>query len=280
MEASDEKIKLSVETEVSSDVEVSDSPDSESSPENRTHLRLTERDEELFLFLLDQKFACLEAIYFRFFDRRKAPTDPCPTGFYTVRQRLLLLQQHGFVKTARVYTESKSVYLLGPRGYRTLQARGLTYGPAVQTVDFRQYEHDQKLTYCRIALERQGKAVKWYSERRIRMKGFARNGKLVRLKKNVVIPDGVFLSPKGELVAFEIECAERMLSRFERKASDYRSLMYEGIIDKVLWVADTDKLEKDLKSIIRGRESFFLDRYQNYLSCLTAKALLASGGNK
>ncbi len=234
------------------------------------HVRLTKRDEDLLVFLFDQKFATIEAVYLRFFDQREKPSDPCPAGYYTTRQRLGLLQKHGFVKTAKVYTESKSVYLLGPSGYKILQARGLTYGPPIQTVDFRQYEHDLKVTYCRIALERQGKAVRWYSERRIRMKGFEVGGELHRLKKDGIIPDGIFLSPKGDLVAFELECAQRMLSRFERKASDYRSLMYEGIIQKVLWVADSDKLAHDLTSVISGRSNFFVDRYETYSKCLMA----------
>ena len=40
--------------------------------------RLTKRDEELFLFLLDQKFASLEMVYLKYFDRRKSITDPTP----------------------------------------------------------------------------------------------------------------------------------------------------------------------------------------------------------
>lgn len=234
------------------------------------HLRLTKRDEDIMVFLLDQKFATIEAVYFRFFDKRTNPELPLPPGFYTTRQRLLLLQKHGFVKTARVYTESKSLFLLGSRGYKILQARGLTYGPQIQTVDFRQYEHDLKVTYCRIALENQGKAVRWYSERRIRMKGFPIDGKFVRVKKDTIIPDGIFLTPKGDRVAFEIECAERMVSRFERKVSDYRRLMYDGIISKVLWVAATEKLAKDLSSVILGRPGFFLDRYENYSNVLVS----------
>ena len=48
--------------------------------------RLTERDVELLGFLLDQKFASLEQIYFRFFDVRRKVTDELP-------QNLLILKR-------------------------------------------------------------------------------------------------------------------------------------------------------------------------------------------
>ena len=70
--------------------------------------------------------------------------------------------------------------------------------------------------------------------------------------------------PEGGPGCVEIECAERMVSRFERKVSDYRRLMYDGIISKVLWVAATEKLTKDLNSVILGRPGFFFDRYENF----------------
>lgn len=269
------KKEMGDEIKMSSEAVQDESPLEETAVKKGTpHLRLTKRDEAILVFLLDQKFATIKAIYLKFFDQRKSSSEPVPSGFYTVRQRLLLLQKHGFVKSQKVYTENRSVYLLGGTGYKILQARGLTYGPRTQTVDFRQYEHDLKVTYCRIALERQGKAVRWFSERRLRMKGFEIKGRAVKLSKRSIIPDGIFLSPKGELIAFELECSERMLSRFERKISDYRTLMYEGVVHKVLWVAGTDKLAKDLAGLTKGRERFFLDRYETFSKCLLPGGVL------
>ena len=59
------------------------------------HLRLTKRDEDIMVFLLDQKFATIEAVYLRFFDKRTSSELAPPPGFYTTRQRVLLLQKHG-----------------------------------------------------------------------------------------------------------------------------------------------------------------------------------------
>ena len=48
--------------------------------------RLTERDIEILGFLLDQKFASLEQIYFRHFDARKTVSEPLPKNLYVTRQ--------------------------------------------------------------------------------------------------------------------------------------------------------------------------------------------------
>src|SRR3974377_1995412 len=65
--------------------------------------RLQERDYDIFGFLLDQKFASLEALYFRFFDARKSPTDPLPRNLFVARQRLGILRRAGFFFSLRGY---------------------------------------------------------------------------------------------------------------------------------------------------------------------------------
>lgn len=199
-------------------------------------MRLTKRDGEIFRFLLDQKFASLEAIYFRFFDRRRHPSDPLPPQLFVTRQRLGLLQKEGLLTTNRVYTESKSLYLLGNKGYQYLKefSPEPPYAIPIKSVDFRNYVHDLRVTYCRIALERARRAFQWFCERRIRMKGYEVKGDKL---PETVIPDGIFLSSKGQSFVFELESSDRKASRFEHKASEYRSLVSRGFIDRVLWIA-------------------------------------------
>ena len=141
-------------------------------------MRLTKRDAEIFRFLLDQKFATLEAIYFRFFDVRKNHSESLPSHLFVTRQRLGLLRKAGFLATENVYTESKSLYLLGSRGYQYLKQYGSEppYAIPTKSVDFRNFVHDLRVTYCRVALERTRRALQWFPERRIRMKGYEVNG--------------------------------------------------------------------------------------------------------
>lgn len=45
--------------------------------------------------MLDQKFASLEQLYFRFFDARKAVSEPLPPNLHVTRQRLQVLKRGG-----------------------------------------------------------------------------------------------------------------------------------------------------------------------------------------
>ena len=237
------------------------------------NIRLTKRDEEIFRFLMDQKFATLEAIYFRFFDRRKSPFDPLPVNLFVTRQRLLLLQKFGFVSVDRVPSEAKSLYLLGPRGFQNLKWHGkkIAYAPPTKSVDFRNYLHDMKVTYCRVALEREGKALDWYPERRIRTNGYYVNGERVPL---TVIPDGIFLSSKGERVVFEIESSGRRQSRFDQKAREYRSLIGQELIHRVIWVATDSTIGKQLLDAAGGWNRFTIERYETFTNKLLPKGKL------
>jgi hypothetical protein len=75
--------------------------------------RLTERDVELLGFLLDQKFASLEQLYFRFFDVRRKVTDELPQNLFVTRQRLQVLRR-ARLATIRRFDRTASQYHAGP----------------------------------------------------------------------------------------------------------------------------------------------------------------------
>jgi hypothetical protein len=230
-------------------------------------VRLTKRDEQLFRFLLDQKFASLEAIYLKFFDRRVSVSDPFPKKLFVTRQRLSLLVKEGVLKTERVYTESKSLYLLTNSGFQYLKVHSSAplYASPVKVVDFRQYLHDLRATYCRIALERARLAFGWISEREIRMKGYVKKGVTM---PDTVVPDGVFTSAKGQRVAFELESSDRKFSRFQSKATEYQSLVAQGFLDRVLWVACDAKIHAALLKATGSSPVFTIGKYQEFHSQL------------
>lgn len=230
-------------------------------------MRLTKRDEQLFRFLLDQKFASLEAIYLKFFDRRINVSDPFPKKLFVTRQRLSLLVKEGFLKTERVYTESKSLYLLANSGFHYLKEQSASplYASPAKTVDFRQYVHDLRATYCRIALERARRAFGWISEREIRMKGYTVKGTTM---PDSVVPDGIFTSTKGQQIAFELESSDRKFSRFQSKASEYQSLIAQGFLDRVLWISCDAKIHAALIKTAGSSPSFTIGNYQEFHSQL------------
>jgi hypothetical protein len=239
-------------------------------------LRLTERDYQLFAFLLDQKFASLETLYYRFFDHRKSIHDRPPKEFFVARQRLALLKRAGLITTQRVYSESKSVYLLTQLGSRALEGKfpNAIYAQPVREVDFRNYDHDRRVNLVRVCFEREKKVLQWWSERRLKAHSFSAEGCSDTLPESIV-PDGIFLSAKGERVAVEVEASNRMKSRFEEKVSAYRSVMssYDpksALIQKVLFVACSDALHTKLTKVIDGRKGFLIESYTHFLGKLYA----------
>lgn len=232
--------------------------------------RLTERDYQLFSFLLDQKFASLEALFFRFFDPRSNHQDPLPEQFRVARQRLGILMRAGLLVSQRVYSESKSLYLLSPKGFQCLQARhpSSAYTHPVREVDFRNFDHDTRVNLCRIALERSGKAIAWYPERRIRMHGFQIVGVREGLPESI-IPDGIFESSKGERIALEVEASVRKKSRFRSKIETFANVFSADppLMHRVLFVACSDAVGKDLAEVVaevaktRWRKPEFASRF-------------------
>jgi len=231
--------------------------------------RLTERDISIFSFLLDQKFASLEQLYFMFFDKREDIDDPLPKGLFVTRQRLQVLKKAGLIITEKVYTESKSVYLLSPLGFKIIESRrpNDAYAQPVKKVDFRNYEHDTRVNDCRIALERSGRVMKWLSDRRLKMEGFSSQFSNQSLPKSVV-PDGVFISKKGKRVIFEIEASTRKKKRYEDKYWDFKSVMMssDSLIHHVIWVGATPTIKRALESIAGEHEAFSVDSYLYFLN--------------
>jgi len=235
------------------------------------NFRLTVRDFGVLGFLLDQKFSSLEQIYFRFFDTRKKGSDPLPKNLHVTRQRLAILRRAGFIITERVYSEPKSLYLLSGLGFQAFQGKFPhdAYAMPMRAVDFRNYEHDTKVNDCRIAIEKTGRVVKWFSERRLRMQGFESKFSYQKLPEKIV-PDGLFISSKGERVAFEIETSPRKKVRYEEKRDAYRSVMKgeKPLLHMVFWVGATSRIMADLRAVAGKHEEFRLESYDHFLSKL------------
>lgn len=233
--------------------------------------RLTDRDYELFGFLLDQKFASLEALYFRFFDSRSVAVEPMPENLRVARQRLGILKRAGLVSTERVYSDPKSLFLLTELGHHVFKMRRdeAAYAAPSLFVDFRNYEHDMAVNYCRIAIERTSKSSQWFSERRLRMHGFLVPGINERLPQSIV-PDGIFISSKGERIAFELEYTHRKKSRYEFKCEQYKTVMSgeRPLIHRVLFVGGNERVYRDLQSVVPGTQAFWLESYAHFLGKL------------
>lgn len=235
------------------------------------NFRLTERDFEIFGFLLEQKFASLEQIYFRFFDVREKVSDPMPAGLHVTRQRLQILKRNGLIKSEKVYSEARSLYLLTGLGVTALRAKKshLADLKVISQIDFRNYDHDTKVNDCRIAIERTGKIIRWLPERKLRSQGFESDFSWDELPSELV-PDGIFITSKGERVAFEIETTPRKKSRYEEKRDGFERVMMgsKPLIHRVIWVGYTDRVYRDLKDVAGSTAGFLVESYSHFLSKL------------
>lgn len=251
--------------------------DKTSKSDGSLKIRLTDRDFEIFGFLLDQKFASLEQIYFRFFDARKQVSDELPSGLHVTRQRLQLLRQAGFISTQRVFSEARSLYLLTSSGYQVFRSKrpeAAFLSQPSKAVDFRNYEHDTKVNDCRIAIERTGKIIRWLPEKRLRAQGFESEFSWSELPKELV-PDGIFITSKGERVAFEIETTPRKKIRYEEKRDGFLSVMVglKPLIHRVIWTGFSDRVYQDLKDVAGKKDGFIIESYSHFLSKLWPRGI-------
>jgi hypothetical protein len=240
------------------------------------NFRLTDRDLDIFGFILEQKFCSLEQIYFRFFDCRKAVTDPMPAGLHVTRQRLQILKRHGFLKSEKVYSEAKSLYLVTALAVQVLRSKKphLADLKVISQIDFRNYEHDTKVNDCRIAIERTGKIIRWLPEKRLRSQGFESEFSWDELPKELV-PDGIFITSKGERVAFEIEATPRKKIRYEEKRDGFLSVMHghKPLIHRVIWTGFSDRVYQDLKDVAGKTDGFIIESYSHFLSKLWPRGM-------
>ena len=248
--------------------------------------RITERDFDLLAFLYDQKFASLSVLYFRFFDRRTKVDESVPSNFWVTRQRIAVLRQAGLIASQRVYTDSKALYLLTKSGYEILKTKrdlGLSKDP-VTSVDFRYFEHDKRVTLCRVALERHGKSLKWFSDRYLHVKGGypLASGRFVRLQV-AVIPDGVFLSSKNEYVALELEHTSKKRDRYEDKRLHYQRLFQssegtlgggEPALHRVVLVATNERIRRDLEEFYGRHLKFQVLNFDRFIGSYLGKDAL------
>lgn len=252
-------------------------------PLGSPRFRLTERDLDILKFLHEQQFASLPMLYFRFFDRREKTTDPCPENLWVTRQRVALLRQAGLVASQKLFTEAKALYLLSKAGYEVLRRQrelSLDAEPP-ESIDFRYYEHDKRVSLCRIALERSGKSEKWYPDRFLRQKkGYPFGAKGFVKFPHGMIPDGVFISARHERVSFELELTPKKRERYAEKRDAYfrflleRDSNGEPPLHRAVFVACTDRIGKDLSEFFHESERFRVIQYESLVGGTLGKEAL------
>ena len=106
------------------------------------------------------------------------------------------------------------------------------------------------------------------------MNGFESEFSHWELPKELV-PDGVFISSKGERIAFEIETTPRKRSRYEDKRDGFLRVMRGSnpLLHRVFWVGYTDRIFSELTEVVGGRPEFVVESYGHFLSKLWPKGV-------
>lgn len=232
------------------------------SPRNNTpNIRLQKRDYEILQFILDQKFASLEVIYFRFFDTRMNESDPLPKNFWTVRQRLSKLRFHALIKTEKVLSSGRAHFLLTPLG-AVLLGEYLGEPPTIKPtkkIDFSAYEHDIRVSMIRSFIEKRNKSKTWYSEKWLKSNELHIKGHGGHKFSKDLRPDAVFINSKGERVALELEFTRKGSRRLCEKIQVYEGLLNSHgffsrarVIHKVWIVVTRPSIYRDYKKAIEA----------------------------
>jgi len=214
--------------------------------EVKVGFRLTQREVALLEFVLDQKFASIDALYPRFY----AVGESDSTRY--AAERLQLLRRHGFLEATRVYTSPKLFYLASPLARDVLQAQrpDRRLLDPISSIDFRTFEHDWRVTLCRVAREKSGHARDWVSERRLKAEWARYSGVLAR----EYCPDGIYTNRRGEQVAFELELAPKTRERMSRKVTKFLDAMRHGSasgpFQRALFVACSPQVQKQIEGLV------------------------------
>lgn len=235
-----------------SDAEVAVISANRSRWQKRESIVLQDRDYEIFIWLLDQKFSDLETLKHKFFSR-----DSESLG--GARTRVQKLEAYGYLRSELLDIGStKKYYIATKKAHRVLQERitFIKFPSAVKAISVLTFLHDKYVLQCRVYLEEQGRATHWKSERRLKAL-LSRNGQNLERE---FMPDGIFTNKNGELTAFELENVPKEIPRYKKKIERFAAIMAgtNPAFSACLYVTTNENTKKILKSLTAPYGKYFL----------------------
>lgn len=206
------------------------------------NIDLQNRDLEILRFCLEMKFSDIEGLNFRFF-------DPKSLDMFAARKRIQKLEASGFLKSVSMLSgTSKKFYLTTPKGYReVLKVIPEEVLPAVVTkLSVVTFEHDLGVLKIRRLLEEQNRATDWRSERLLKTQVQA----VTQSLKRDFMPDALFTSKQGKVVAFEFENKPKSEAQLREKIFRLKAIMErdDAPFAACLFVASTDNLKRKIQA--------------------------------
>lgn len=219
-------------------------------------MRLTLRDGELLLFLLEMKFGTKEELHSRFFKRLQSGETSESLAY--VKERIALLKKNGFLISVKHPFDWKAVFLPTSKAYRWVLERfpGNDVPAPVGRLEIATFEHDAALLKIRMELEGRGEVRSWTSDRQLRSLP-----QVIDRFSGHYVPDAVVETLAGGRIALELEIAQKGKEKYREKIRRYVSVFRTGQIDlpfeKVVFICLKVSVVKILKHETRLYEEYF-----------------------
>lgn len=243
-------------------------------------IRITDRDSQVLLFLIQMKFAGLEEIHQKFFS--KLQTGDESKSLKYAYERIAMLKQLGFVTATKHPRKWTNIILPTWKAYYFVRDSHLVEELPKPTgsYDLNTFDHDETVMKLRLEFESKNKITSWISDRTLRCFKESAGG----LTGNYV-PDGIYTNPDGEKVAFELEISVKgkdkykdkirkyvylltslNLPRFEMENKPFPKTQPSVPFSKVHFVYAKELVRKHLENETRlYPELFFVEPLSNYL---------------
>lgn len=188
----------------------------------RENFRMTSRDLDILEFILEMKFSTIEDIHSNFFKFTKDGEQSSCLRW--ARERVANLVKSEFLKVVKDVCY-QTLYIVTQKGYFYLRnsRTDRTYPRPISDVDGRYYDHDQKVIQIRTVLQQSEIALHWISERQL-----TESDEYSKLLSTEFRPDGIYKTPEGKKVAFELEIARKSKERYQQKIKKFIQVISEG----------------------------------------------------
>jgi hypothetical protein len=197
---------------------------------------LTDRDVGILEFILDMKFASVGDVFAKFF-KVNLSGEVARSNEGAIR-RLQQLEKAGFLKGTHSFAERTKYYLATPKAYYAvskLRPDAVVIKPSM-VINHATFDHDKYVIEARIILENKRAASSWVSDKKLRL-----NSELAGGLTLGNVPDGIYLTPEGQRIAFEFELSKKAPKRYIEKVRKYVAMMRSTedtvkVFDKVVYV--------------------------------------------
>lgn len=217
---------------------------------------IQKRDLEILKWGLEMRFMDIEMVHRSFFDGDNPSMS-------TARNRIRVLKNEGYLKKVLGFDGStKSYYLVTRKSFNFLKINypdELLVSP-LKKFSAHSFEHDRRVSLCRIELEKSGRAKNWQSERRLKAEFAKRSIKIARDH----MPDAIFESKIGMKCAFELEISPKTHKRYQEKIDKFTEIIdqKDSLFGLCLFVVETDFSFRKLNELTKPYGNRF--RIQKY----------------